>query len=372
MSKCKPLTHQMNLSWGYLPVLITLLLGGCVTQQEALYAGVATGILSSILMWRRKGVHVPPIILYCTTGVLSLLTLIGVVAPAYYSHVRFPLLLEAGTLLPVLILFLNRKRFTAYMHLLARRRSKPLLGIGAEATVVSARVTLLVSLLHLAILLIGVAYFRPWGEGTRYILLYMTPMGVFLLSILFNQFGIHYFNHLMKQTVFIPIVDLEGYVIGKRPATEVIGKKSPHLHPVIRVAVASQGMLWLNSRSPYIYSERCLTDFPLECHLLYGETLQQGVSRLLNGVLATNAPYRLRFCRMHPFKNEVVNQLIYLFVLEADEAHLLPNRYMAGGKPWTIRQIEDNLHKGFFSSCFESEYEAVKEVTYTTGKYKES
>ncbi len=47
---------------------------------------------------------------------------------------------------------------------------------------------------------------------------------------------------------------------------------------------------------------------------------------------------------------------------------------MKNGAYWKKRfkQIEENLGKGFFSSCFEDEYEHLKGVIYIREKYRES
>ena len=44
-------------------------------------------------------------------------------------------------------------------------------------------------------------------------------------SILFNQFGILYFNQVMEHTAFVPIVNTKGDVIGRSLAVDAIKKK---------------------------------------------------------------------------------------------------------------------------------------------------
>lgn len=68
---------------------------------------------------------------------------------------------------------------------------------------------------------------------------------VFISGILFNQFGIFYFNIVMNHTVFVPIVNTKGDVMGKAIASEAINRKNDYINPVIRIAVASHGMLFL-------------------------------------------------------------------------------------------------------------------------------
>jgi len=110
----------------------------------------------------------------------------------------------------------------------------------------------------------------------------------------------------------------------------------------------------------------------MESYLLYGETLEQGIKRVLLNTLPTASLQDLHFNFMYHFENEATNRLIYLFTLDLDDDSILCNKKFKGGKLWTFQQIEHNLHRNFFSSCFEHEYEQIKEIIYTREKYKES
>ena len=68
---------------------------------------------------------------------------------------------------------------------------------------------------------------------------------------------------------------------------------------------------------------------------------------------------------------EITNRLVYNFILDLNNDSILCNKKFKGGKLWTFQQIEHNLHRNFFSSCFEREYEHTKEIIYTREKYKE-
>ena len=175
----------------------------------------------------------------------------------------------------------------------------------------------------------------------------------------------------MKHTVFVPIVTKKGDVIGKAIASEAINRKNEYINPVIRVTVASHGMLFLLPRPQCSLLEKGKTDVLMESYLLYGETLEQGVERILLRTLPTAPLQNLHFSFMYHFENEATNRLIYLFTLDLDDDSILCNKKFKGGKLWTFQQIEHNLHRNFFSGCFECEYEHIKEIIYTREKYKE-
>ena len=304
MGKQKVLSSKFNMSLGYIPVIISIILCEFIIQDIAIYIGTGVGLLFSIYMLQRKGSHVPPIILYCTTGMLLLLTITSFFSTDYCSEAMFPLTLEISAIIPPFVIFLNRKRFLNYHAAQTHKCCKQFFAQGAEAAIVSARVLLLFGFLHFLIISLTIFFGHPLSNTTRYVLFRIVPPSVFILSILFNQFGIYYFNKVMKHTVFIPIVTTKGDVIGKAIASEAINRKNEYINPVIRITVAAHG--------------------------------------------------------------------IYLFTLDLDDDSILCNKKFKGGKLWTFQQIEHNLHRNFFSSCFEHEYEQIKEIIYTREKYKES
>ena len=72
-----------------------------------------------------------------------------------------------------------------------------------------------------------------------FVLYKVFPPTVFLMSILFNQIAIRFFNHLMSHTEYVPIVNTKGDVIRKTPAIEAVnykkrihqsGDKNSHIH----------------------------------------------------------------------------------------------------------------------------------------------
>lgn len=237
MGKQKVLSSKFNMSLGYIPVIISIILCEFIMQDIAIYIGTGVGLLFSIYMLQRKGSHVPPIILYCTTGMLLLLTITSFFSTDYCSEAMFPLTLEISAIIPPFVIFLNRKRFLNYHAAQTHKCCKQFFAQGAEAAIVSARVLLLFGFLHFLIILLTIFFGHPLSNTTRYVLFRIVPPSVFILSILFNQFGIYYFNKVMKHTVFIPIVTTKGDVIGKAIASEAINRKNEYINPVIRITV---------------------------------------------------------------------------------------------------------------------------------------
>ena len=107
-------------------------------------------------------------------------------------------------------------------------------------------------------------------------------------------------------------------------------------------------MLFLCDRPMNAILDKGKTDIPMECYLRYGESLTEGVNRLVH------------------------NCLFYLFIVDIKDDSILCTPRFKNSKLWNFKQIEENMGKGFFSSCFEDEYEHLKDVICIREKYKES
>ena len=74
----------------------------------------------------------------------------------------------------------------------------------------------------------------------------------------------------MAHTEYVPIVNTQGDVIGKTMAMEALNYKNTYINPVIRIAVASHGMLFLCNRPQTAILDKGKTDIPMECYLSHG------------------------------------------------------------------------------------------------------
>ncbi len=373
MSSQSLLSSKFNMSLGFLPLILSMLLAEFMLQHISVYAGAAVGVMYTLCTLRRKGAFMPHFLLYITTGVLLMFAV-------FISFFRLPahlfsLILEIGVLLPVFILFLCRNAFISCQVILSGRCGRQLFAQGAEAAVVSCKTTLLLAGIHLVVVAVALLFTHILydADGWLYVFLCkIAPPLVFLLSIACNQFEILYFNRIMEHTAFVPVVNKSGDVIGKSLAMDAINRKNDYINPVIRIAVSHKGMLYLRSRSHCCLLDACKTDIPMECYLLYGESLEQGIQRLIKQLFPVPIPLSdICYNAMYHFENESTNRLVYLFVMDVDDEDLLCRKLMKDGKIWTFRQIEQNLGKNFFSSCLEYEYEHLKEVIGIKEKYKE-
>ena len=88
-----------------------------------------------------------------------------------------------------------------------------------------------------------------------------------MISILFNQIAIRFFNHLMSHTEYVPIVNTKGDVIGKTPAIEAVNYKNAYINPDDKNCHIHSRNVILCDRSSTAILDRGKVDIPMECYL---------------------------------------------------------------------------------------------------------
>ena len=129
---------------------------------------------------------------------LALLSVAALIPGDYVPPGALPLTLEVSILIPMLSLYMHKKRFINHFLKQIGSCNKRLYAQGAEAAVVSARIALIFGILHFIIISITIVFQDPLSKTSIFVLYKVLPPTVFLMSILFNQIAIRFFNHLMS------------------------------------------------------------------------------------------------------------------------------------------------------------------------------
>lgn len=136
MSRQSILSFKYNMAWGFIPVLLSMLLSEVAPLGTAIYTGALLGVALSAYTFLQKGEHLPQILLYGNTAMLVLLSATHLLYAESCLPQWYPFTLEAGTLLLILAFYLNRRALVAH-YTSAARGSNRSPAASIEATVVS-------------------------------------------------------------------------------------------------------------------------------------------------------------------------------------------------------------------------------------------
>ena len=360
------------MSLGFIPVLVTILLSMFITQYIAIGVGMALSWSFSIFTFLNRTKRPPNFMLYMCTLMLSVLYIASFIPGGIVSQRMFAITLELVVSILALLLLLQKPRLINHYLKHKAKSGKNLFIQGTESTFVAVNIYLLFVSIHLLLVLICILFFSPFSIGLSNFLFQYIPPSIFVFTMLFNQLGLNYFNKLALQTEYFATVNPSGEVIGKTLAAEAFHSTTEHIYPVIRIAVMYNGMLYLSKRPSFFSLDPDKVDLPLESYLRFGEDLAAGCRRILRKRLPSLKGVSPTFSIKYRFDNDKTNRLVYLFILDLKNEEQLIGANFIEGKLWQVQQIEQNLGCGYFSECFENEFDYLKDIIDIKEKYKAS
>ncbi len=195
---------------------------------------------------------------------------------------------------------------------------------------------------------------------------YQTPgLTRFLFSqlnlILIFAITVYEYIHVfvLRTEKWLPIVSENGNVVGKIAYSVSISSQKQYLHPIVRIALIHNNLLFLSKANSDNKIESDKLDFPFENFVKYGHTLDETVNQILQeeaGLKNLSG----KFVFKHICKKTSMHRLIHVYVVQIPNHQQVKTTNFKNGKWWTEKHIEENLHKDIFSECFEMEYEVLK------------
>ena len=135
--------------------------------------------------------------------------------------------------------------------------------------------------------------------------------------------------------------------------------KNKFLHPIVRIALIYDGMLYLKERGTSRLLDPEKLDYPFETYMQYKHNIEEAIENATKGEIKTDK-LPVRFILKYVFENESTKRLIFLYVSVISSEIEFDELSLEGGKLWTTNQIEDNIGSGVFSETFELEFDYLK------------
>lgn len=163
----------------------------------------------------------------------------------------------------------------------------------------------------------------------------------------------------LKEEEWLPVINEKGVVQGKIAKSVSISMKNKFLHPIVRIALIYDGMLYLKDRDGSKLLDPEKLDYPFETYVQYNLNIDQAIKNVVKKEVNCDV-LPTRFILKYVFENEHTKRLIYLYVSTIRSEKAFEELNLKEGKLWTINQIEDNIGSNLFSETFELEFDYLK------------
>jgi len=134
---------------------------------------------------------------------------------------------------------------------------------------------------------------------------------------------------------------------------------------IVRIAVFYQSMIYLKERPAADFYEPRRLDIPFEFYYIIGQSLKEFVDSQLKP-FKRHDNIEVRHSIRYMYHDDKISRNIFLYFIYLENEKDLN---LAGGKLWTLKQIEQNINKEVFSSLFENELEHYKMTIPTWEKF---
>ena len=165
----------------------------------------------------------------------------------------------------------------------------------------------------------------------------------------------------LKKEMWLPVLNDKGSVIGciAYSVSRLLPKK--YYHPIVRVALIHNGMLYLAKRSEYAYVSASLIDYPFYRYVLFRQSIESAAQQAIEKLKTLTGKISPKLLIRYTFENEKIKHQVSLFIIRISDENVLEQyKEIQDGKLWSIQQIEENLGKGIFSIYFEHEFSYLK------------
>lgn len=340
-----------NPALGLIPHLVFSILIGQINTLVAFGIGFVLSI-APLLFGMRKEMRV----LYDVSAWSFLIAALGLylVVPDFHPQYSF-ILAEMSLVLSLMIFRLSRKSLIKKIGRKQKGEKKLYL---YESFLVAFQAQYALSF-HLLIVLGFRVFFTLEYRNVDILLVLNLFQAVLTIIIILEAFRLRLLTKRLQSEEWLPVISESGVVQGKIAKSVSVNLKNQFLHPLVRVALIYDGMIYLKNRDESRLLDPEKLDYPFEKYMQYKHNIDQTIKNTLKKEIKTDK-LPVRFLLKYVFENENTKRLIFLYVSNVLSEKAFNDLHLHGGKLWTINQIEENIGCNIFSECFELEFEYLK------------
>lgn len=351
--------HLRNPAYGLIPLLVFTILLNLISISWAIATGLGLSLLGVFVVRKHSRM------LYDVSAITFACAILPVLM--YQSLNAFGVLLLVEIIF-VGILVLSRLLRSKLIQRLAKTKNSKSRNYLAESFRVAFQtqyamfIHLLLVLLYYVFSDLDAPFFSP-SQIT--VLLSIILWVIIAMEVLRFRF----LDKKLNKEEWLPVVTASGEVMGRVAKSVTKEMKNKFMHPVVRVALINNGMIYLKKRDAARVLNPGLLDYPFEKYMEYNHDIDEAVHNAIRREIGID-DIPLRFLLKYIFENNDTKRLVFLYVSIIDDDEKFSKLHLSDGKLWTENQIEDNMDSNIFSESFELEFGYLKNTILLNDKLK--
>jgi isopentenyldiphosphate isomerase/intracellular septation protein A len=182
---------------------------------------------------------------------------------------------------------------------------------------------------------------------------------IFGAYFLFEFLKLRWKGHKKVKDEWLPIVDIEGKILGKAPR-KLVHNGEKILHPVVHLHILNNsGSLLLQKRPKTKEVQPGKWDSSVGGHVAFGEPLEESLKREAFEEIGLEN-FTARFFNIYKWDTDVESELVYIFLANISFNFKVHNNEVDEVRYWSTYEIEKNLGKNIFTPNLEYEYALLK------------
>jgi len=279
------------------------------------------------------------------------------IAPIQYASLAFQKLMDEVVWFVFLLLFLSFRKKIERIILRAMPKLLPMSNNVNELFRVIWVLFILLAFYITTFSLIQLLGNEQINEYLKY--LSITYALIIISFIVWEILRVQFIRKKLLNEEWWPIVTEHGKIVGSIQNLTSLFDNKKYMHPIVRVQVIEEGMIFLQKRGSDDLLFPTLWDTAISNHVKIGETIEECINRTAEGRYNLKG---IKYIFLSNYCHETENEHHYAFLFVTCQfpdikinADLIDQT-----KWWTQQQIEENLETGIFSENFMIEYDLLK------------
>lgn len=353
--------HLFSPAFGFIPIIILILLDLIIGFKQALSVALVTNIILIVLAIKQFKRLVYNFMVFVSLFVLIILLIISQISTFTDYIFYVPTIIEFIFIIVLLSVLSSKKGTLNLLKTILRAQHFVAVKSSFDEFIWLSNILLRIFSFHFIIVIIYELSPLQNTELLNRIIYRQFPLYTLACMYIYEYIRLNMIGKKIKEEEWIPIVNENGAVKGRIARSEMFNDTSGLIFPMVRIALIYEGMLYLY-KDPKTHHY----NWPINRYVPFGIKMDEFLNKICiensNDIKKGSLTPRYLMRYLESIGNN--KRLVFLYTIQLNSEYIKKSK--PGMKLWLTSQIDDNLGKNLFTDQFEQEYLLIKNTALLT------